>query len=86
MYENPSNANNVWASLRTFDAYGIQYIDIIMQVSYHDVQFTVVVLCDIMILNTKYMIQDVLIHPDFQACHNQTSGAFDKHYKLHIWI
>ena len=32
VYENPSNANNVWASLRTLDAYGIQYIDVILQV------------------------------------------------------
>jgi hypothetical protein len=34
VYENPSNANNVWASLRTFDAYGIQFIDVIMQVEF----------------------------------------------------
>lgn len=63
MYENPSNANNVWASLRTFDAYGIQYIDIIMQVSYHAGQFTQ---WYYMILNTNYMIQNLLVtaYPD----------------------
>ena len=29
VYENPSNANNIWASLRTLDTFGIQYADII---------------------------------------------------------
>ena len=29
VYENPSNANNVWASLRTLDTFGIQYADVI---------------------------------------------------------
>lgn len=29
VFENPSNANNVWAALRTFDAFGLQLTDII---------------------------------------------------------
>ena len=29
VYENPANANNIWASLRTLDTFGIQYADII---------------------------------------------------------
>jgi tRNA G18 (ribose-2'-O)-methylase SpoU len=36
IYENPANANNVWASLRTLDAFGIQYIDVITQQSAFD--------------------------------------------------
>lgn len=36
VFENPSNANNVWAALRTFDAFGIQYIDVITDTqTYH---------------------------------------------------
>jgi tRNA (guanosine-2'-O-)-methyltransferase len=30
VFENPSNANNVWASLRSLDAFGIQYINLIV--------------------------------------------------------
>jgi tRNA G18 (ribose-2'-O)-methylase SpoU len=30
VFENPANANNVWAALRTFDAVGLQYADIIL--------------------------------------------------------
>lgn len=30
IFENPSNANNMWAALRTLDSFGIQYIDVIM--------------------------------------------------------
>ena len=33
VYENPANANNVWASLRTLDAFGVQYIDVITEPS-----------------------------------------------------
>ncbi len=29
VFENPSNMNNIWAALRTFDSFGLQYIDII---------------------------------------------------------
>lgn len=36
VFENPSNLNNVWAALRTFDTYGIQNIDIIMTPSYYE--------------------------------------------------
>ena len=91
MYENPSNANNVWASLRTFDAYGIQYIDIIMQVSYHAVQFTQVVVYDNMILNTKYMIQDVLVvvHPDillYQFFLNHVIIKLHLHYSKFFYL
>ena len=30
VYENPANANNVWAALRTLDAFGLQYVDVIL--------------------------------------------------------
>jgi len=30
VYENPANANNMWAALRTLDAFGLQFIDVIM--------------------------------------------------------
>jgi len=30
VFENPSNANNVWASLRSLDAFGVQYINLII--------------------------------------------------------
>eukprot|EP01038_Epipyxis_sp_PR26KG_P009074 gene9074-12238_t len=30
VFENPGNANNVWAALRTFDSFGIQFIDVII--------------------------------------------------------
>jgi tRNA (guanosine-2'-O-)-methyltransferase len=30
VFENPANPNNVWAALRTFDAFGIQNVDIIL--------------------------------------------------------
>jgi tRNA (guanosine-2'-O-)-methyltransferase len=30
VYEHPTNPNNVWAALRTMDAFGIQYVDCIM--------------------------------------------------------
>lgn len=30
VFENPSNPNNVWAALRTFDAFGIQNVDIVL--------------------------------------------------------
>jgi tRNA (guanosine-2'-O-)-methyltransferase len=30
VFENPANENNLWASLRTFDSFGIQFIDIIL--------------------------------------------------------
>lgn len=33
VFENPSNANNVWAALRTFDSFGIQNVDIIIDES-----------------------------------------------------
>lgn len=29
VFENPSNANNVWAALRTLDSFGVQFVDII---------------------------------------------------------
>lgn len=29
IFENPSNANNVWAALRTLDSFGIQFVDLI---------------------------------------------------------
>lgn len=31
VFENPSNPNNLWAALRTFDSFGIQFVDIILQ-------------------------------------------------------
>ncbi len=30
VFENPSNANNVWASLRSLDAFGVQFINLIV--------------------------------------------------------
>lgn len=30
VFENPSNANNVWASLRSLDAFGVQYINLVI--------------------------------------------------------
>jgi len=30
VYENPANANNVWAALRTLDSFGVQYVDCVM--------------------------------------------------------
>lgn len=30
VYENPANANNVWAALRTLDSFGVQDVDVIM--------------------------------------------------------
>lgn len=30
VFENPSNPNNIWAALRTFDSFGIQFVDIIL--------------------------------------------------------
>jgi tRNA (guanosine-2'-O-)-methyltransferase len=30
VFENPSNINNTWAALRTIDALGLQYVDVIM--------------------------------------------------------
>jgi tRNA (guanosine-2'-O-)-methyltransferase len=35
VFENPSNANNVWAALRTFDAFGLQFVDIILNEQYY---------------------------------------------------
>ena len=32
VFENPSNTNNVWAALRTFDSFGVHEVDIIMDV------------------------------------------------------
>lgn len=29
VFENPSNANNVWAALRTLDSFGVQFVDIV---------------------------------------------------------
>lgn len=34
VFENPANVNNVWAALRTFDALGLQYTDIILGDAY----------------------------------------------------
>jgi len=28
-FENPANSNNVWAALRTFDSFGVQYVDVV---------------------------------------------------------
>lgn len=33
VFENPGNANNMWAALRTFDSFGIQFTDIIIDES-----------------------------------------------------
>ena len=30
VFENPANANNCWAALRTFDSFGIQNVDVII--------------------------------------------------------
>lgn len=30
VFENPSNPNNIWAALRTFDSFGLQFVDIIL--------------------------------------------------------
>jgi tRNA (guanosine-2'-O-)-methyltransferase len=35
-FENPSNANNIWAALRTFDIFGIQYADVISDPQAYD--------------------------------------------------
>lgn len=29
VFENPSNANNIWAALRTLDSFGVQFVDIV---------------------------------------------------------
>ena len=31
IFETPANFNNVWASLRTLDSFGIQYVDIVLK-------------------------------------------------------
>jgi tRNA (guanosine-2'-O-)-methyltransferase len=31
VFENPVNLNNLWAALRTFDSFGIQFIDVILE-------------------------------------------------------
>ena len=31
VYENPANANNTWAALRTLDAFGIQNVDVVLE-------------------------------------------------------
>ena len=31
VYENPANANNVWAALRTLDSFGVQNVDVVME-------------------------------------------------------
>ena len=36
VFENPANVNNCWAALRTFDAMGLQYTDIILGDAYAD--------------------------------------------------
>ena len=37
VFENPGNVHNMWAALRTFDSFGIQNIDIIMdKVAYEE--------------------------------------------------
>ena len=39
VFENPSNPNNCWAALRTFDTFGCQYVDVITnKESYHNKQ------------------------------------------------
>ena len=30
VFENPSNANNLWAALRTFDSFGLQFVDVVL--------------------------------------------------------
>ena len=36
VFENPVNPNNAWAALRTFDTFGLQYVDMITdKESYH---------------------------------------------------
>lgn len=35
VFENPSNANNVWAALRTLDSFGVQFVDIIFNNETH---------------------------------------------------
>jgi hypothetical protein len=32
LFENPSNTNNVWAAVRTLDSFGVQNVDIVMEV------------------------------------------------------
>lgn len=40
VFENPSNANNVWAALRSFDAFGIQSSTVIIDESaYGDISY-----------------------------------------------
>jgi len=36
VFENPANVNNCWAALRTFDAMGLQYTDIVLGDEYPD--------------------------------------------------
>jgi tRNA (guanosine-2'-O-)-methyltransferase len=36
VFENPQNPNNLWAALRTFDSFGVQFVDIVVdENSYH---------------------------------------------------
>jgi tRNA (guanosine-2'-O-)-methyltransferase len=36
VFENPQNPNNLWAALRTFDSFGVQFVDVVVnENSYH---------------------------------------------------